>query len=258
MLHVWICTDEPVLAIGLSNLLSAAREIKTTCLLCTPAALPKAKGGKTPDILLLDWAASLSLGDVIGIQARLPGCRVVLWTRGISTEAAFQAVEHGVRGILPSTASPESVVDCLRTVAGNGFWSEEPLKKRVHGVSAFNLSRREGQLVQMLAHGMKNREIASSLFLSEGTIKVYLSKLFRKLGVKDRFELALYGLRNMAEGETGNRPGSTDEHSQEADAAPALTHWLRSLVLEKPPTQVPVCVSGYEKDRLSRASAVGL
>ena len=105
---------------------------------------------------------------------------------------------------------------------------------------------------------MKNREIASSLFLSEGTIKVYLSKLFRKLGVKDRFELALYGLRNMAEGETGNRPGSTDEHSQEADAAPALTHWLRSLVLEKPPTQVPVCVSGYEKDRLSRASAVGL
>jgi DNA-binding NarL/FixJ family response regulator len=229
-----------------------------TCFLCTHAALPKSKGGKAPDILLLDWAASLSLRDVLGIQARLPGCRVVLWTRGISTEAAFQAVEHGVRGILPSTAPPESIVDCLRTVAENGFWSEEPLKKKVHGVSAINLTRREGQLVEMLAHGMKNREIALSLFLSEGTVKVYLSKLFRKLGVKDRFELALHGLRNMAEGETGDRPVSNRGDFQEADTAPALTHWLRSLVLERPSTQASVRVPRYERGGLSRVSAVGL
>ena len=48
-------------------------------------------------------------------------------------------------------------------------------------------------MLQLLVQGLKNKEIAASLFISEGTIKVYLSRLFNKLGVKDRFELALGG-----------------------------------------------------------------
>jgi hypothetical protein len=47
---------------------------------------------------------------------------------------------------------------------------------------------------------MKNKEVATALNISEGTVKVYLSRLFQKLGVKDRFELALYGLKNLTPG----------------------------------------------------------
>ena len=50
----------------------------------------------------------------------------------------------------------------------------------------------------LLAQGLRNKEIAFSLQIGEGTVKVYLSRLFRKLGVSDRFELALYGLKNLA------------------------------------------------------------
>jgi len=59
-----------------------------------------------------------------------------------------------------------------------------------------HLSRRQSQLVGLLVQGLKNKEIATSLGISEGTVKAYLTTLFEKVGAKDRFELALYGLKN--------------------------------------------------------------
>ena len=64
----------------------------------------------------------------------------------------------------------------------------------------YALTRREGQLVTLLSQGLKNKEITTALGISEGTVKVCLSRLFQKLGVKDRFELALYGLKNLTPG----------------------------------------------------------
>jgi DNA-binding CsgD family transcriptional regulator len=58
------------------------------------------------------------------------------------------------------------------------------------------LTGREIQLIRLLALGLKNKEIAATLSITEGTVKVYLSRLFQKLGVKDRFELALYGMKH--------------------------------------------------------------
>ena len=59
------------------------------------------------------------------------------------------------------------------------------------------VTRREGQLVALLSQGLKNKEIASALTISEWTVRNYISRLSQKLGVKDRFDLALYGLRNL-------------------------------------------------------------
>jgi DNA-binding NarL/FixJ family response regulator len=67
------------------------------------------------------------------------------------------------------------------------------------------LSPRESQLVTMLTRGLKNKEICDELGLTEGTVKVYLSNLFRKSGAKDRFELALQGLKNLG------MPGASSE-----------------------------------------------
>ena len=65
---------------------------------------------------------------------------------------------------------------------------------------SYSLTPRQGQLVALLTQGLKNKEIASKLNISEGTVKVYMSRMFQKLGVKDRFELALYGLKNLTPG----------------------------------------------------------
>jgi DNA-binding CsgD family transcriptional regulator len=97
------------------------------------------------------------------------------------------------------------------------------------------LTKRESQLVSLLSQGLKNKEIATTLTISEGTVKVYLSRLFQKVGVKDRFELALYGLRNL-QNMSGEAPAlNSPSHQIPMGGAknPAQLQWLRSLVLEK-------------------------
>src|SRR6185503_15843601 len=89
------------------------------------------------------------------------------------------------------------------------------------------LTQREGQLVSLLSQGLKNKEIAVTLMIGEGTVKVYLSRLFRKVGVKDRFELALFGLKNLT---TGQLPVDKNEERAPAGEMPGL----RSKVLEGP------------------------
>ena len=90
------------------------------------------------------------------------------------------------------------------------LWLEKALTDTFILGRTVKLSPREGDLVRLLAQGLKNKEIATVLSISEGTVKVYLSKLFVKTGAKDRLELALFGLRNMQD-ETfmGSSPART-------------------------------------------------
>ncbi len=85
-------------------------------------------------------------------------------------------------------------------------------------------------MVSLLSQGLKNKEIATTLMISEGTVKVYLSRLFQKVGVKDRFELALFGLKNLT---TGQLPVGEKGQRLGASAMPGL----RSLVLDRPAEQ---------------------
>jgi DNA-binding CsgD family transcriptional regulator len=81
------------------------------------------------------------------------------------------------------------------------------------------LGRRERQLAILLAQGLKNKEIAYRIGLTEGTVKVYLSRMFHKVGANDRFELALYAIENVL----GNRRNPSDSEVPalpEAEAAP--------------------------------------
>jgi DNA-binding NarL/FixJ family response regulator len=120
--------------------------------------------------------------------------------RTIPRELAHQAMALGVRGILRKNLPIDLFLKCLHKVLEGEVWFEKSLTSAFFAAPVVRLSKREGQLVSLLAQGMKNKEIAYQLSLSEGTVKVYLSRLFEKLGVKDRFELALYGLRNLTTG----------------------------------------------------------
>ena len=75
------------------------------------------------------------------------------------------------------------------------LWFEKAVTCPAPEPRAAALTAREQSLMDLLAQGLKNREIAGRLEVSEAEVKVYLARLFEKLGVKDRFELALLGLR---------------------------------------------------------------
>jgi len=233
MCRILVATDEPVLGEGLRSLLAGDCRFRMVFLVSDLEAIPDAAAKARATILILDWNSGVSLSDVAILDRSLPGCRIVLWVREISTELAFQAIEHGVRGILQRTASVEVLLQCLNVVSEGGFWVDESLRNRVVSTSAFNLTPRESDLVTMLAQGMKNKEIATALFLTEPTVKVYLCRLYRKLGVKDRFELALYGLRNLAEAR--KRPANAaGGNGSPQPKPPADSPFLRSIVIEKP------------------------
>ena len=233
MNRLFFYTDEPVLVKGLETVLVPSSGFELSAVSRSTMNLIDEVYACNPDVLLMDLTPDLNLGVLVELQRHIPNSRIVLWVRAMATELAYQAIEHGVRGIMRKTQSPEILLKCLRMVADGGLWFEETLKTSLTGMRTVSLTRREGQLVSLLSQGLKNKEIAATLFISEGTVKVYLSRLFHKLGVKDRFELALFGLKNMPAGETivevplqdlESRPRSNGRQSQ----------WLRSLVMEKP------------------------
>jgi DNA-binding NarL/FixJ family response regulator len=121
---------------------------------------------------------------------------VVLWVDAVSTEFASKALAIGVRGILRQSLPIELQVKCLRIVAVGDLWVEQTLCEELLTARRVRLTRRERQLVSLLAQGLKNKEIAYAMTLSEGTVKVYLTRLFRKVGVNDRFGLGLFALKN--------------------------------------------------------------
>src|SRR5581483_9968964 len=180
-----------------------------------------------PDILLLELTADVTFSLLTELRNAITGCKVVLWVTEISTELAFQAMGLGVRGILRKKLPPELQIRCLEKVADGELWFEKALTDSFLTAKRVVLTPREGQLVNLLSQGYKNKEIATTLTISEGTVKVYLSRLFQKVGVKDRFELALFGLKNMAPGQNlGNEPAEGN----------AVTS-LRSLVMDRPPAR---------------------
>jgi DNA-binding NarL/FixJ family response regulator len=107
----------------------------------------------------------------------------------------FKTLEFGVRGIVQRNVQPEQLVESLRKVAagelqiGFGVRNSESPQPR-HGVS---LTPREREIVAFLRQGMRNKQIAGEMGITEGTVKIYLFRLFHKLGVRNRFELARCG-----------------------------------------------------------------
>ena len=210
MFPVLLVMDDSVLAHGLMQALRETTDLRLTDS-CTDAAKATEAMERNPSsIVLLDANVPMSLSLVAELLTRWPEARICLWGRNLPEELGHQAMTMGVRGILRRNLPVDDVLKCLRTLAAGEVWFEERLMAAFFSHRAVRLTRRESQLITLLAQGMKNKEIAYALTLTEGTVKMYLYRLFEKLKVKDRFELALYGLRHLMPDEAGFQTGSSD------------------------------------------------
>src|SRR5207302_8994590 len=148
-------------------------------------------------LVLMELTSEITFDVLSDMKQVMSHCKIVLWVNSICTELAFQAMGLGVRGILRKTLPTDLLAKCLEKVQEGELWFEKALTDSFLSAKRIALTQREGQLVSLLSQGLKNKEIATALLISEGTVKVYLSRLSQKLGVKDRFALALYGLKNL-------------------------------------------------------------
>jgi DNA-binding NarL/FixJ family response regulator len=192
MTRVLVLTDQPVLARGFQETLSAAG-LEALSAGDPAGQYVEAFQPHGPEVVLLDLTGEFTFETLADVHARMPGSNLVIRVGPMSRELIFQALEYGVRGILPVTLSPEMLVQSIARIARGEMLIEvtdagfdTPGEKRVL------FSERERQVVELLAQGLKNKEIAAAMSLAEGTVKVYLSRLFKKTKVRDRFELMLY------------------------------------------------------------------
>lgn len=120
----------------------------------------------------------------------------IFWSAAPTPETELAALDYGAQGVLSDFSSDEEFLACLHTVLEGGKWIPPGLSQVVFRNRLCNLTRRESEITRLVTQGLTNKEIAVLLEISEGTVKIYLSRLFDKLGVADRYELALVGLRS--------------------------------------------------------------
>ena len=161
-----------------------------------------------PDVLLLDLQMPDGTGMDVFRELKSKGGapRVIILTAAIDDASLMEAKSTGVSGMVLKSSDPAFIIECLDRVSRGSQWIDPELAERVRELAdTFGssgrraLAPRERQLVRFVRQGLRNREIAKQLGVTEGTVKVYLHAVFDKLGVSNRTELAIRADEFLAE-----------------------------------------------------------
>jgi DNA-binding NarL/FixJ family response regulator len=161
-----------------------------------------------PDLAVLDISMPERDGiDVLKEVAREQWpVRVVFLTGCITDEQVIQAIAAGAYGIVLKESAAASLIDCLRHVAEGRRWLPssivQPAIRRASAaarrISPFELlTRREKEVARLIADGLSNKEAATRLAMSEGTVKIHLHSIYSKLGVDNRTAVAILFTRDQ-------------------------------------------------------------
>ena len=197
MTRVLLVDDHPMIAAALEmllresdyELLGRARNV---------AEANNALAKQRPELVLLD--VNLPDGSGLDVLRKLSRARsrpkVILLTAGMDEAQLLAANDLAPEGMVLKTSDPSLLIECMDAVAGGKRWIDPEIEQRTRhaqerAASAPPLTRRERELIELVRQGLRNRDIASELGVTEGTVKVYLHAIFDKLHVENRTELAL-------------------------------------------------------------------
>jgi DNA-binding NarL/FixJ family response regulator len=122
----------------------------------------------------------------------------VVWSVAMSKAEALRLLQAGAAGVVHKTARLDTLLECIRQVAGGSTWMEEDLvatEDQSVRTGRPTLTARELQVTDLVERGMRNKEIASALGIRTGTVKIHLKHIFEKTGIRGRYGLALSGLK---------------------------------------------------------------
>lgn len=196
-----LADDHPLILDGLENLFRREDGFSVIDRCSETASAFQAVQKHSPDILLLDISMPGGGGMELArkIQAANLPTRVVIFTASISEHDLVEAVRLGIKGIVLKDMPSNLLIQCIRVVHNGGHWVERSSARsalerimRNEAVGAWSLSPREIDLVRLVAKGLRNREIADRLCISEGTVKVHLHNIYEKLKVDNRVALLRY------------------------------------------------------------------
>jgi DNA-binding NarL/FixJ family response regulator len=197
---VAICDTEPIVIEGLRSLLASQEGLLIVASGDSPAASMQFIRDHPPRVVLIDKAFGVPavLDFVKSLRRGQARTAAVVWGASVSEAEALRFLQAGALGVVSKGAPLDDLLACLRAAALGQAWTEG----QAHGQPEWTprqarspLTAREGQIVELIGHGMKNREIAGALGITIGTVKIHLKHIFEKTGVHGRYGLALAGLK---------------------------------------------------------------
>jgi DNA-binding NarL/FixJ family response regulator len=193
-IRILVVDDHPVVRLGLRAMIDAEPDMEVVAEAGDGPGAVAAYSAHRPDITLMD----LRLPGVGGpetiarIRAGSPDANIIVITTYDADADVYRAVQAGARGYLLKGTFAEGMLEAIRHVHAGGKLIARKLAERVSGPE---LTSREVGVLELVAKGMSNKEIAAALFLSEDTIKTHLRHIYAKLGVGDRTEAALLAVQ---------------------------------------------------------------
>jgi NarL family two-component system response regulator LiaR len=208
MIRVLICDDQGIVSEGLRVILGTDPELKVVGVANDGREAVELVPRLKPDVVLMD----LKMPVMNGIQAtrlireQYPDVRVLVLTTYDADEWVFDAIRNGAAGYLLKDTPPDGLIKAIKgttagkthvdpAVAGKLFalvgQGAAPLDNSI----AESLTEREREVLRHVARGLSNAAIAEQLYLSEGTVRNYVSAILTKLGASDRTQAAVIALR---------------------------------------------------------------
>jgi DNA-binding NarL/FixJ family response regulator len=206
-IRILLVDDQRLMREGLRILLELESDLEVVGEVENGQAALEAYADLEPDVVLMD----VRMPGMDGVEAtwrlreRWPEARVVILTTFDDDEYVFEGLRAGAQGYLLKDVSGHDLAEAVRTVAGGGALIEPSVARKV--VAEFArmapparvpdaglaepLSEREREILQLMAQGLSNREIADRLVLAQGTVKNYVTTILQKLGARDRTQAAL-------------------------------------------------------------------
>jgi len=223
MISVCLCDAQPVVQEGLRTLLSRSESLELVAYCDSLERVDEAVADSRADVLIVDRGFGMhAVLELVGRYRHDPKRpRIVVWASSISDVECFKALQAGARGIMKKTIEPEALFTCLEAVADGALWTEsiqDLPDETLERPRSRPLTPREREVAELVAKGMKNREIGEALGIATGTVKIHLMHIFEKTGIRDRFELALQGLRIATEQKRGGRRPDREAAPELADA----------------------------------------
>jgi DNA-binding NarL/FixJ family response regulator len=207
--RVIVADTQAIFRAGLRKVFALEDDIRVVGQAETLAQTQSAVAKFSADVLIFEAALTPNPVDAVGDLLRQnPQLRIVAVTPGADEELTLELFRRGAHGIVSREVEPELLVDCLRKVVAGETWLDtQGIRWVMEAYRSQNnrpagsrpkvqLTPKETLIVSCVTHGMKNKEIALRVGTTEQVVKNYLRKVYDKLGVADRLELALYCLNH--------------------------------------------------------------
>jgi DNA-binding NarL/FixJ family response regulator len=226
-----IADSEPIYRVGIRKIFAVEDDIRVVGQAETLSQTMSAITKFPSEVLLFEVAICPNPAEAVSeILKRASSLAIVLLSGELGEDETVDYLRRGVRGIVTRSVSPDMLVKCVRKVAGGETWLDnkgvnwviEAYRSQASQLTSprtkVRLTDKELLIISGVTQGLKNKDIAQEIGTTEQVVKNYLRKVYDKLGVSDRLELALYtmhhrlleGLRKPALGE---QPGGGSQSS---------------------------------------------